>query len=48
MSSIVFTRWELIAVVVVCVVVGAILAAGLIGRALKWKAGLNGRGKGGK
>jgi len=47
MSSIVFTRWELVAVVVVCVVVGVLLAAALIGRALRWKAGMNGR-KGGK
>ena len=38
LATVAFSRWELVAGVAALVVVGAVLATGIIGRALRWKA----------
>jgi hypothetical protein len=39
-ATVVFSKWEHVATEAACVVVGAVLATGIIGRALRWKAGM--------
>lgn len=40
LATVAFSRWELVAGVAALVIVGAVLAVVIIGRALRWKAEL--------